>query len=466
MTYTIWTGTEAIEVQEDYNEWKNRQKGQLIGFNDLERGDVNVIDDVDKLDYDDIFFDAVTDVSNDEETVIFENGGEKDISDATIMFVDSDKGEGFTADEVSGIKNAIKDNNGDYLANAIYYTSGNDVLLVVFDTVDWMHNGIYEGKLPQGYVIYGEDAVTGNEKTIGYTGTLPTLTAGEATDAKIVITTANIDNGSTVDAEFRAANGTLAVASTTNVDRNGNSTITLSGTPATAGTAVLDVEVGGVTATFNITVNAAPSNIVMSAYLSGSDKASYKGSDSQEITVLASNAFAEKATVTAITKSGSDALVDFTTTESTPFDNNDGTSKTLTITPKATAQAGDYVATITIADGKANEQSTTVNFTVGKFDASSLEVSTTASANTITITGVNGLVTGDITAADITSITGKTATGANDPLTVRDVTISGDDLVITVWNTLQTGSVSVTFGNTNTNVELPSTAVTNTVTVS
>ena len=160
MTYTIWTGTEAIEVQEDHNNLNDRLKGQLIGFNDLERGDVNVIDDVDMLTYGSVSFDAVTDVSNDEENVIFANGGEKDISDATIMFVDSDKGEGFTADEVNGIKTAIKDNNGDYLANALYYTDNNgDIVLVVFDTVDWMHNGIYDGKLPDNDVIYGDDAV-------------------------------------------------------------------------------------------------------------------------------------------------------------------------------------------------------------------------------------------------------------------------------------------------------------------
>ena len=131
----------------------------LIGFNDLERGDTNVIDDVDNLDKT-VYMDAVTDVSNDKETVDFKAAGELDISDATIMFVDSDKGEGFTADEVSGIKTAIKDNNNNYLANAIYYTSGNDVLLVVFDTVDWMHNDNYADEItPDKGVIYGSDAV-------------------------------------------------------------------------------------------------------------------------------------------------------------------------------------------------------------------------------------------------------------------------------------------------------------------
>ena len=158
MTYTIWTGTEAIEVQEDYNDLDNREKGQLIGFNDLERGDVNVIDDVDVINAN-VTMDAVTDVANDEETVDFKIGGEKDISDATIMFVDSDKGEGFTADEVKGIKTATKDINGDYLANAIYYTDNNgDIALVVFDTVDWMHNDKYNN-LPKKGVIYGDDAV-------------------------------------------------------------------------------------------------------------------------------------------------------------------------------------------------------------------------------------------------------------------------------------------------------------------
>ena len=159
MTYTIWTGTEAIEVQEDYNDLDNREKGQLIGFNDLERGDVNVIDDVDVINAN-VTMDAVTDVGTDGDTVDFKIGGEKDISDATIMFVDSDNGEGFTADEVNGIKTATKDINGDYLANAIYYTDNNgDIALVIFDTVDWMHNDKYNGDLPDSGVIYGDDAV-------------------------------------------------------------------------------------------------------------------------------------------------------------------------------------------------------------------------------------------------------------------------------------------------------------------
>ena len=161
MTYTIWTGTEAIEVQEDYNTLNNRLKGTLIGFNKLERGDINVIDDVDKLNAN-VFMDAVTDVSNDEETVIFRGSGEKDISDATIMFVDSDKGEGFTADEVTGIKTAMKDRNNNYVANAIYYTDDSDnIQLVVFDNVDWMHNGVYDDNdyVGTNKVIYGDDAV-------------------------------------------------------------------------------------------------------------------------------------------------------------------------------------------------------------------------------------------------------------------------------------------------------------------
>ena len=380
MTYTIWTGTEAIEVQEDYNEWKNRQKGQLIGFNDLERGDVNVIDDVDKLDYDDIFFDAVTDVSNDEETVIFENGGEKDISDATIMFVDSDKGEGFTADEVSGIKNAIKDNNGDYLANAIYYTSGNDVLLVVFDTVDWMHNGIYEGKLPQGDVIYGEDAVTGNEKAITYTG-LPTLTVGEETDAEIVLATKNIDNGSVVDADIDR-NGTLAVASTTNVDRNGNATITLSGTPATAGTVDLDVEVDGKTATFPITVDAAPSNIAIAVDVADDVSLEYgdtSGSFTVDVTAL--NAYNNKPVIDSI-------MLEGTTTDVKNNFNVSGIKNIMSNTP-----ANPQTWTVEFADGKeeANNVGTyVVKFSIGDNDTGSFEFDITkATANTLGINWAN-----------------------------------------------------------------------------
>mgnify|MGYP000353763414 CR=1 FL=1 len=300
MTYTIWTGTEAIEVQEDYNDLDNREKGQLIGFNDLERGDVNVIDDVDVINAN-VTMDAVTDVSDDEETVDFKIGGEMDISDATIMFVDSDNGEGFTADEVNGIKTATKDINGDYLANAIYYTDNNgDIALVVFDTVDWMHNDKYNN-LPKNGVIYGDDAVwdkddqkddddttvDGNFTFVSYEPDKVKVAKASVTpsnEVRFVVELGGIDMSKTSFDWKVTADDIAAVSGTKNVTGKADVNCTVSGTTVTTSGA-------DVSADQDITITI--SNIVVAADALTEDataeqiNAVLEDADSSEAVVLA-----------------------------------------------------------------------------------------------------------------------------------------------------------------------------------
>ena len=301
MTYTIWTGSEAIEVQEDYNDLDNREKGQLIGFNDLERGDVNVIDDVDVINAN-VTMDAVTDVGTDGDTVDFKIGGEKDISDATIMFVDSDNGEGFTADEVNGIKTATKDINGDYLANAIYYTDNNgDIALVIFDTVDWMHNDKYNGDLPDSGVIYGDDAVwdkddqkDDDDTTVVGNFTFVSSEPDKVKVAKASVTPSNevrfvvelggIDMSKTSFDWKVTADGIAAVSGTKNVTGTADVNCTISGTTVTTSGA-------DVSADQDITITI--SNIVVAADALTEDataeqiNAVLEDADSSEAVVLA-----------------------------------------------------------------------------------------------------------------------------------------------------------------------------------
>ena len=272
MEYTIWNGVEALTVQEDYNNLNARKARTAIGYDKLTTGDVNVIDDVQLLDsgITNFHIDAITDVSNDGKTIKLSNGPELDVSDATILYVDSDAKTGMTSEQGT-IKEAIKDLDDNYLANVLYINVGSDAELLIVDQLTYLKSDYYETNLASdfsGKVIYGGNAVTGNEKTVTF-GALPTLTVNAAVDQSITINTTNIDNGKTVTAQLTsdstgtipASNGTLTVANGT---VSGNSaTIKMTGTPATEGDVYLKVSVDGVTNTSGKMTIAAADKTVM-----------------------------------------------------------------------------------------------------------------------------------------------------------------------------------------------------------
>ena len=265
MEYTIWTGTETLTVREDYNNLDDRQARTAIGYDKLTKGDTNVIDDVRLLDNNitNFKFTAVERVSNDDKTVKFVNGTELDVSSATILYVNSNDKTGVSADKGS-IREAIKDTQGNYLANALYIQVGDDADLLIVDQETYLKSSEYKTLVgsvaTNGGVIYGEDAVTGNEKTVSF-GALPTLKVGTKVDATIAITTQNIANGKAVTAKLVNAsgsvitNGDLAVGNGT--VSNGTATIKLTGTPADIGDVYVQVTVDSVTKSAKMTVVAA-----------------------------------------------------------------------------------------------------------------------------------------------------------------------------------------------------------------
>ena len=265
MEYTIWTGTETLTVREDYNNLDDRQARTAIGYDKLTKGDTNVIDDVRLLDNNitNFKFTAVKRVSNDDKTVKFVNGTELDVSSATILYVNSNDKTGVSADKGS-IREAIKDTQGNYLANALYIQVGDDADLLIVDQETYLKSSEYKDLVgnvtTNGGVIYGEDAVTGNEKTVTITN-LPNLKVGAKVDATITITTENIANGKAVTAKLVNAsgsvinNGDLAVGNGT--VSNGTATIKLTGTPADIGDVYVQVTVDSVTKSTKMTVVAA-----------------------------------------------------------------------------------------------------------------------------------------------------------------------------------------------------------------
>ena len=162
--YQLFCDDELYTVHEEIDDLTDRPKNTVLGFDELtEDDDAYSIDGAVPLNELDghIHFTAITKVSDDKETVIFadDNGNERDISDATIIYVDTKNGAGVVDGDV---KTAIRnyDLNGDpYMANALYIASGTDgVELLVVDQGTYLKSDEYKGLVDKDTgVVYGED---------------------------------------------------------------------------------------------------------------------------------------------------------------------------------------------------------------------------------------------------------------------------------------------------------------------
>ena len=159
--YQMFSDGELYTVHEEIDDLSDRAKNTVLGFDELTAdGDYYEIDGAVMLDENDgnLKFSAITKVSDDDETVIFANNGvEMDISDATIIYVDTKNGEGVVEGDV---KVALKnyDLNGDpYMANALYIAAGTDVELLVVDQGTYLKSDEYKNLIDDNNVVYGED---------------------------------------------------------------------------------------------------------------------------------------------------------------------------------------------------------------------------------------------------------------------------------------------------------------------
>ena len=204
--YTIWTKDGNITVQEDKNNITERDKGTVIGFDTLTElpstpsGDnkvTHLIDDVEKLDADEITFTAVVD-SNDKSVKfsakpVYADGAELDVA-GTILYIDSDEDDMEIGVKDGSIKDAQKI-NGKWQANALVIGNNGDIELLIVDQGSYLKNDIYKNYVKGDDTTYGGEGATKPEETDkaidAASVSMPALTVGEALpDA--TTTTANV----------------------------------------------------------------------------------------------------------------------------------------------------------------------------------------------------------------------------------------------------------------------------------
>ena len=173
--YQLFTDGYIYNVQEEIDDLSERQKNTVLGYDELTGDGVvvrAVVENVEEgtygiegavvLDHNDggLVFSAITTVSDNGNTVIMSNGDEMDISDATIIYVDSKNGAAITEGDV---KVALKNydlNGNPYMANALYIGQNNsDCELLVVDQGLYLESDYYDDVLgiSGDNTVYGKD---------------------------------------------------------------------------------------------------------------------------------------------------------------------------------------------------------------------------------------------------------------------------------------------------------------------
>ena len=224
--YTLLVDDRLYTVYEEINNLDRRPEDGVIGFDELTSNTDGtatlsraVVETTAEGTYSidgavllngvngDLKFTAITDVNNAGDTVIFAEGGEMDISDATIIYVDSKANNGLTEGSVAP---ALKDNNGDWLANALYIGKDGNVELLVVDQAQYLESSVYKNLIAPGTkTVYGADA---------YWGTGEVEDENEGTvDGDFTYISSDDELISVANATIATINGTREVRFTINV---------------------------------------------------------------------------------------------------------------------------------------------------------------------------------------------------------------------------------------------------------
>lgn len=133
MTYTIWTGSEEVTVEETGSKLSDRKKGTVIGYRELKGDeDVKTIEDVAKITMTPTAVDSVN--SRGTTFTVIDGIGSAmkkqfDVgNNSTVLYVDSDDAKGV---ESGVIREASKNASGAYIQNVLAYSDGTDDIEVL-----------------------------------------------------------------------------------------------------------------------------------------------------------------------------------------------------------------------------------------------------------------------------------------------------------------------------------------------
>ena len=187
--YKMFSDGHIYTVQEEIRSLNLREKGMVIGFDELNlNSDAVVVRAVVETTEDGVYdiegavvlngdnaglkFSAVVDKGGD--TVVFSNGEEVDISGATIIYIDSQSNIALTDGDID---DAMKLSNSKYAANALYIgQDGGDCELLVIDQGTYLKSDYYKALAETANTQYGDEVAKDDEEDNSGTSTTGNFT--------------------------------------------------------------------------------------------------------------------------------------------------------------------------------------------------------------------------------------------------------------------------------------------------
>ena len=421
--FTVWTGSENVEVYAEETREADFTKGTIVGYTDIVTEDNrNVMTDANAITGSDVKAGSITSVNTVGDTI--ENnipGASEDLDDySTVLYVDSKAGTG-VADGVATKANSLKVDNTTYYATNL--------------------------------LVYGTEVavIDVNEIAGSCYGALNLPTINNLTDVQWLNTRTNDTDegkaykGAVMELSFYAdAAGSLTLtnlAYVENDDADGSVTIPVEkGYNKIEGLIVMG---GAVTATYtaNGTTTPDPTDTTVEIK-SAAPSLTYNGGTAFDVNIVYKNAIGETPKMEVYAKADTSRatnLVDSTNiTETTPFsfitsDNETAAQGKLT---QGTLPAGDYVLVVKVGKAEATQE-----FTVAKAAQNGGTLAAVSATNNpftkLTLTGITTMT--EIQASDITITYGTTGTentvtvsgfnSGNGEITIDSTSFTANDVI-------------------------------------
>ena len=417
--FTVWTGSENVEVYAEETREADFTKGTIVGYTDIVTEDNrNVMTDANAITGSDVKAGSITSVNTDGDTI--ENsirGASEDLDDySTVLYVDSKAGTG-VADGVATKANSLKVNGTTYYAtNLLVY--GTEVAVIDVNEIA----GSRYGALTLPTISNLTDVQWLNTRTNdtdegkAYKGAVMELSFYADADGSL-----DLDGFAYVEQDKNSDNIVI------NVEKGYNK---IEGLIVRDNATTLDA-----TYTANGTTTPDPTDTTATIdELLNADALVYGGTTQMTLNFTVENAGGKTPVIKITDSTGADKTdVDFTVAPQTRITSDSKQYPSTTIDQKATAAPGEYTVTLTVGDAPA----ATTKFTIDPQTISVLGSLTglpTATDAAATVNGgytVGGATTG-LNAVVTTELT-------NDADTSSSIT-AGDTVVATLTVTAADGN--------------------------
>ena len=193
--FTVWTGTENVDVVADDTHEEDYKKGTIIGYTDIVDEDgTNVMTDANPILGNDVQAGSITDANSDGSTIDSNITGEKDLDNwSTVLYVDSKNGTGITEPLTDVTAPSQKIINDTYYATNILVFDTEVIVIDVNEIAGHVYNAVDLSDVTDALedrfssVQWLNDRTNDTDKTGAYDGAMMRLSFYAGSDGEFTI---------------------------------------------------------------------------------------------------------------------------------------------------------------------------------------------------------------------------------------------------------------------------------------